>query len=103
MILGIATDGTGQSSDKLVQGAEEEALTTLLAGVERHIIDNGPDEGGVDSISSNMGDSINTLELCAGGTIVEDDINIRKVGSIGDVKGFIDPGEIRCVVFTKLK
>jgi len=112
-IIGIATDGTGQSSDKLVERVEKEALATLLVGVERHSIDDGPDEGGIDSISSNMGDSINesifdeldgiTLELCAGGAILEDDIKIWKVGPIGSIKSFIDPGKIGCVVFTKAK
>ena len=66
-------------------------------------MEDGSDEGGVDSISSNRSDDINdsifdeldgiTLELCAGGAVFEDDIKIRKVGSIRCIKSFIDPGK----------
>ena len=76
-------------------------------------MDNRPDEGRVGSSTRNRNDSINdsifdeldgiTLELSAGLVVLEDGIKIRKVGSVSGIKGLIDPGKIRRIVFTKPK
>ena len=60
MLFGI-DNGTVQGSNELVQRLKKKALTTGGPGVERHSIDNGSDEGRVDSISSNRGDGVKLL------------------------------------------